>query len=209
MSEPSLAEPGRRASRLPLVPTLVVAAAVAAMVGLGCWQLFWRAPQKEALLASYAAAQGKSQISLPALPLKGEPPLFRKAAGHCLEVTGWRQVAGENRRGEIGYAFLADCRIGAEGPGMVVDAGWSANPQVQPGWRGGRVEGVLAPDKARRVRLVSTSGLGGLEPSAPPSPAMIRNNHRSYAFQWFAFAILATIIYALAVRSRLREGPKR
>ncbi|HET9399052.1 MAG TPA: SURF1 family cytochrome oxidase biogenesis protein [Sphingomicrobium sp.] len=195
-------------SRFPLVPTIVVAAAVATMIGLGLWQLLWRAPAKDALVANYAAAQGKPEIAFPTIPLEGPPPLFRKAAGHCLEVVGWRQVAGENRRGDIGYAFLADCRTGAEGPGMVVDAGWSANPQTKARWSGGQVAGVLAPDRDNQIRLVSEVGLGGLEASAAPSPAMIRNAHRSYAFQWFAFALIATIIYVLAARSRRRTEPR-
>ena len=189
-------------TRFPLAPTIVVSLAVATMIGIGIWQLFWRAPQKDALVASYSAAQGQPAIAVPRSPVVGDPPLFRKAAGHCLEVTGWRQVAGENRRGEIGYAFLADCRTGFEGPGMVVDAGWSANPQTKAQWTGGAVSGVLAPDRDKKVRLVSDTGLGGLEASAAPSPAMIRNNHRSYAFQWFAFAIIASTIYWLALRAR-------
>ena len=42
--------------RLPIFPTIVVAAAVAIMIGLGMWQL-QRAEWKEALLARYAAAE--------------------------------------------------------------------------------------------------------------------------------------------------------
>ncbi len=204
-----MSEPGGLFPRLPLVPTLIVAAAVATMIGLGVWQLLWRAPQKDALVASYAAAQGRPAIAFPTILLAGEPPLFRKAAGLCLEVTGWRQVAGENGGGDIGYAFLADCRTGAEGPGMVVDAGWSTNPQTKVRWTGGRVSGVISPDRAKKMRLVSSSGLGGLEASAAPSPAMIRNSHRSYAFQWFAFAIIAAVIYLLALQSRDKAGPRR
>ena len=191
--------------RLPVIPTIVVAAAVATMIGLGIWQID-RAQQKEALLASYAAATGQPPVAWPTMPMTGEPPLFRQSKGTCLEVTGWRQVAGENAKGRIGYAFLADCRMGAEGPGMVVDAGWSANPQVKPDWTGGPVEGVIAPDKQARMRLVSATGLGGLEASAPPSPAMIPNNHRSYAFQWFAFAAIALVIYVLALAKRSKEA---
>lgn len=208
MTAPSQAEAGRAASRVPLVPTLVVGLAVAVMIGLGLWQLLWRAPQKDALLASYQAAQGQPAIAYPAMASAGDPPLFRRASGMCLEVAGWRQVAGENRRGDIGYAFLADCRTGAEGPGMVVDAGWSANPRTKVKWTGGPVSGVIAPDRDRRIRLVSDTGLGGLEASATPSPAMIRNSHRSYAVQWFAFAIIAAVIYGLALRSRRREEPR-
>ena len=187
--------------RLPVLPTLLVGAAVATMIGLGVWQLFWRAPQKDALLASYEAAQGLPPVAYPTVAV--EPlPLFRQSSGQCLQVTGWRQVAGENARGEIGYAFLADCRTGAEGPGMVVDAGWATDPKTKPRWAGGAVAGVIAPDRDARVRLVSASGLGGLQASAAPSPAMIRNSHRSYAFQWFAFALIAAVIYVLALRKR-------
>jgi len=41
-----------------------------------------------------------------------------------------------------------------------------------------------------------------LQPSAPPSTASIPNNHRFYAIQWFSFALIALIIYGLAVRKR-------
>ena len=187
--------------RIPIIPTIIVALAVATMIGLGFWQIR-RAHEKEALLASYAAAKDMDEIGFPTMPLAGDPPLFQRATGRCLQVTGWRQVAGENRRGQIGYAFLADCSTGAEGPGMVVDAGWSANPQAKPTWTGGEVAGTIAPDKQSRMRLVSAAGLGGLEASAPPSPAMIPNNHRSYAFQWFAFAAVALVIYVLALAKR-------
>ncbi|MDB5686282.1 MAG: surfeit locus 1 family protein, partial [Rhizorhabdus sp.] len=44
----------------------------------------------------------------------------------------------------------------------------------------------------------------GLEPSVPPSIADIPNNHRGYAVQWFIFALTAAIIYAIALRRRLR-----
>jgi surfeit locus 1 family protein len=190
--------------RLPIIPTIIVALAAGTMITLGFWQI-QRAQQKEALLASYATAQGKEAIGFPTMPLAGGPPLFRRASGTCLRVTGWRQVAGENDKGQLGYAFLADCATGAEGPGMVVDTGWSANPQVKSRWTGGEVSGVIAPDKNARMRLVSATGLGGLQASAPPSPAMIPNNHRSYAFQWFAFAAIALIIYGLALARRNRD----
>jgi cytochrome oxidase assembly protein ShyY1 len=57
------------------------------------------------------------------------------------------------------------------------------------------------------MRLVAASAPPGLEPSAEPSLASIPNNHRFYAVQWFAFAAIALIIYALAVRKRLKQEP--
>ncbi len=186
---------------LPLIPTLLVAAAVAMMVALGFWQLS-RAKEKEALLASYAKAQTLPPIGWPTAPFAGELPLFRKASGNCLQVTGRRTAAGENRDGDPGYLHIADCRTGAEGPGMAVEMGWSKNPAAAADWRGGPVSGVIAPDRQARMRLVADQAAPGLQPSARPSPAIIRNNHLSYAVQWFLFAAIALIIYGLALRQR-------
>ena len=58
------------------------------------------------------------------------------------------------------------------------------------------------------MRLVAASAPPGLEPSAEPSLSSIPNNHRFYALQWFAFALIALVIYGLAVRKRWREEPK-
>jgi len=57
--------------------------------------------------------------------------------------------------------------------------------------------------------VVAASAPPGLEPSAPPSVSMIPNNHRMYAAQWFAFALIALVIYGLAVRKRLKQDMPR
>jgi cytochrome oxidase assembly protein ShyY1 len=88
---------------------------------------------------------------------------------------------------------------------MRVDIGWSKDPRAGADWRGGPVTGVIAPDRRMRMRLISATGLAGLEPSAPPSTEDVPNNHRSYAVQWFLFAAFALGIYLLAVRGRLKE----
>ena len=191
--------------RLPIIPTLVVAAACLTMIALGIWQLE-RSREKEALLARYDAARGEPPIAFPMIPTADEDlPLFRRASGHCLRVISRRTSAGENRRGETGFLHIADCGSGAEGPGMAVELGWSKNPNAGAGWEGGEVSGIIAPDRKSRMRLVSATGLGGLEPGKPPSTATIPNNHRSYAVQWFLFAVLAALIYGLALRKRWRQ----
>ena len=191
--------------RLPLIPTLVVVAACLTMIGLGIWQL-QRSQEKEALLARYAAAQGRPPIAFPMIPIAEEDlPLFRRASGNCLRVLSRRTAAGENRRGETGFLHIADCGSGAEGPGMAVEMGWSKDPNAGAGWNGGEVSGIIAPDRRSRMRLVSSTGLGGLEPGKPPSTEMIPNNHRSYAVQWFLFAVLAALIYGLALKTRWRQ----
>ena len=194
--------------RVPIVATIVVAAAVALMIGLGIWQI-QRAKWKEGLLARYGQAEKLPPIAWPTVPLRDDQlPLFRHATGVCLRIAGHRAVIGENRAGEPGYSQVVDCSTGAEGPGMSVEVGWSRNPNAKVDWAGGPVSGVIGPDRETRMRLVAASAPPGLEPAAPPSLSSIPNNHRSYAIQWFAFAAIALIIYVLALRRRVR-GPAK
>ena len=195
--------------RLPIIPTILVLAAVATMIGLGVWQL-QRARWKDGLIARYARADKLPPVEFPTVPTPdAQLPLFRHATGMCLRTIGERTAAGENRGGEPGFVHIVDCATGAEGPGMSVELGWSKNPNARAQWRGGLVSGVIAPDSKTRLRLVAASAPPGLEPSAPPSLDAIPNNHRSYALQWFAFALTALIIYGLAVRKRLAGGASR
>jgi len=190
--------------KLPLIPTILVGLAVAVMIGLGIWQLE-RRDQKLALLESYRSAAGLRPISWPTLPPKEPLPLFRYATGNCMEVVGFRTAAGQNLDGEPGFLVIADCRTGAEGPGMAVELGWSKNPNAGKSWRGGLVSGTIAPDSRSLMRLVAAKPGPGLAASARPSPETIPNNHFSYAVQWFLFAGIAALIYALALRQRWRK----
>ena len=190
--------------KLPLIPTILVGLAIAVMIGLGIWQLE-RRDQKLALLENYRAAAGLPPIGWPSVPPKEPLPLFRSATGNCLQVTGFRTAAGQNLKGEPGFLVIADCRTGAEGPGMAVELGWSKNPNAGKAWHGGLVSGTIAPDSQNRMRLVAASPGPGLAASAPPSPDTIPNNHLSYAVQWFLFAGIAAVIYALALRQRWRK----
>ena len=193
--------------RLPVIPTLLVVAAVSVMIALGFWQLR-RAAWKDGLIARYAHAEQLPPIAFPTEPLTdAELPLFRHATGVCLRAAGRRAVAGQNRSGEPGYVHIIDCATGAEGPGMSVQVGWSKDPKARIGWSGGPVSGIIAPDSKMRMRLVAGTAPPGLEPSAEPSLASVPNNHLSYAVQWFAFAAIALVIYGLAVAKRLKEQP--
>lgn len=194
--------------KLPIIPTIVVAGAVAVMIGLGVWQL-QRARWKEGLLQQYAAAETLAPISFPTLPLKDDQiPLFRHATGICLKPVGRRTVPGEGVSGEPGFVHIVDCSTGAEGPGMSVAVGWSKDPNAKVNWQGGPVSGIIAPDNLTRLRLVAASAPEGLETVAPPSLSSISNNHRSYAIQWFSFAGIAALIYGLALRLRWKKEAK-
>ena len=191
--------------KLPLIPTIVVALAVAVMIGLGVWQL-QRAGEKNRLLERYAKAETLPPIAFPTLPIADDQlPLFRHATGVCLRPVGRRTVPGKGASGEPGFVHIIDCSTGAEGPGMSVAVGWSKDPNAKVNWRGGPVSGIIAPDNRTRMRLVAASAPAGLEAVAPPSLGTIPNNHRSYAIQWFLFAGIAALIYFLALRLRWKK----
>lgn len=188
--------------KLPLIPTIIVGLAVAIMIGLGVWQL-QRLHWKEALLRDYATARGLPPVAYPAVPDKDRLPLFRRSSAMCLRVTGWRATSGRNASGQPGWAHIASCARGAEGPGFQAVMGWSGT-SADPRWTGGMVRGIIASDSRHLIRLVADVPASGLQASAPPDPADIPNNHLAYAVQWFLFALIAAVIYLLAVRKRTR-----
>jgi surfeit locus 1 family protein len=206
--------------RFPLFPTLLVAAAVATMIGLGLWQLR-RADEKEALRAQYARNAALPPIALPIGALPDETLLYRRATAFCLEPTAWRLTGGKSASGRTGTRYIAECRTGAEGPGFAADMGVSPDPRANPRWKGGEVTGKIVAEPPRssfmqrlrggsappRPMIVSERAAPGLEPSAPPS-FDAPNNSLSYAFQWFFFAAAAAVIYLLALRRR-QLGPHR
>jgi surfeit locus 1 family protein len=187
-------------TRIPILPTLLVALAAAIMIWLGIWQLH-RLAWKQGLLAQYAAAAHKPPVAFPQ-DLTNQSLLFRKSEAFCLQPVGWRASQGYNDAGQSGYRHIADCRTGAEGPGFAVDMGWSRQPNAPTNWKGGEVSGVIGPDHNNQILLVSTAAAPGLWPSQPPNLEDIPNNHLAYAVQWFIFAGLAVLIYGIALWRR-------
>ena len=205
--------------RFPLLPTLLVAAAVAAMIALGFWQLR-RADEKEALQRHYERNASLPPMALPSGAVADEGLLYRRATAFCLEVTSWRTAGGKAASGRGGTRFMAECRTGAEGPGFVAEMGVSADPKAEPAWKGGEVTGWIVPEPRSgglferlagkspppRPMIVSESPAPGLEASARPV-AEAPNNRLAYAFQWFFFAAAAAAIYLLALRRRKGAAP--
>lgn len=199
--------------RLPLIPTVLVGLAIVAMVALGLWQV-QRRSEKQALLVRYARNVTLPPIALPRFP--DETLLFRKASAFCLQPVGFRIEGGRNARGGTGWRQIAQCRTGAEGPGFAVQLGFGSDPHARPNWKGGAVHGYIthAPDAApliarwfggggpKALMLVADPPVAGLDPSPGPDLAAVPNNHLAYAVQWFVFAGLAAIVYALALRRR-------
>ena len=191
--------------RVPLLPTLIVVAAVAAMIALGVWQL-QRLKWKEGLLARYEEARTmNADVPWPRDKAALEAALFRRSTFTCERVLGIRGTAASNARGESGMAWIADCEIDGGGRGEVA-LGWARPPQEHT-WSGGKVSGAIGPGGKYGGILYAAQAPAGLAPLAPPDPASVPNNHLSYAIQWFFFAGTAAVIYVLALRKRLRgEG---
>ena len=201
--------------RVPVVATAIVLAAVAAMIALGVWQL-QRRDEKLALLALYAGNQHRPAIAMPAFP--DDRVLFRRATAMCLQPKGWKRDSGRSADGGSGWRAIAQCRAGAEGPGFAVQMGIGSDPMHNPVWAGGIVSGYiihapqhrslignLASHGPDELMLVADTPLPGLKANPAANLDDVPNNHLAYAVQWFVFAGIAAIIYAIAL---LRRSPR-
>lgn len=198
--------------RFPVFSTIVVCSAILTMIALGVWQL-QRKQWKEALIARYAAAsQQTSEVPWPVRPGDIEDALYRNSHFRCAKVLSMTAVSARNALDEAGLAIVANCRLGLRSE-VAVSLGWSPQPKFVD-WEGGEVHGIVAsggegPDGKPRARLVAYPPAAGLQPLAKPDPNALPNNHLAYAVQWFAFAVVASVIYGLLLYRRLAPKPAR
>lgn len=192
--------------RVPVLPTALVALAIAAMVALGVWQLRVRLPEKEAYLAQLAGNPARPPVAFPRAP--DDRLLFRRTFATCRPPVAIT-LAGA---GSAGFRLIATC-----GDGAKVQLGTTHDPARTMTWNGGEVQGWVshAPDAApliaqlwrpdrQQMLLVSATPIGGLDANTRPDVSLVPNNHLAYGVQWFAFAAVAAVIYALALRRRGR-----
>jgi surfeit locus 1 family protein len=203
--------------RVPVLPTILVAVMIAAMLALGLWQLLVRLPEKEAYIAQLRANPAKPAIAFPIAP--DDALLFRRTSAMCLEPVTLRRAGA----GKAGFRLIAACRTGAEGPGVQVQLGTTHDPTSKIVWRGGYVTGWISHAPSERpliasladhapqpLLLVADRPAPGLAANTQPTADLVPNNHLSYAVQWFLFAAIAAVIYASALRARLRtQAPGR
>ncbi|WP_322964828.1 SURF1 family protein [Sphingomonas fuzhouensis] len=195
--------------RVPILPTLIVGLAVAAMIVLGLWQLLDRRPQKQAYLAQLAANPTRPVIAFPLFP--DERLLFRRAVAECRPPVTIRRAGA----GAAGFRLIATCSV-PQGT-LQIQLGTTHDPRKEISWPGGRVSGYVAhaPDSRSLIQsafdhrpqamlLVADTPASGLEPNPSPDLDAVPNNHLAYAVQWFLFAAIAAIIYVLAVIRRNR-----
>ena len=185
--------------RLPVIPTLIVLAAVAVMIRLGFWQIE-RMHQKEALIGrAQAALAAGAEAPWPSQANEIDGVLYRRSQIECDRVVGMSGTAGQNAQGEAGWAQVADCAVRGGGTAKVV-LGWSLQPPTVK-WQGGRVSGVIAPGP----RLVAVPAQAGLAENALPDPASLPNNHWSYAVQWFLFAVVGLVGWPVLLQRTARD----
>ncbi len=191
--------------RLPLVPTIFLIVTMPVLLGLGLWQL-QRAQWKSDLLMQLAAAKDAPAIDLGAARL--DTRLGFRSLHVAIDCPPQKPDvrAGRNHAGQPGFVYHLACRTaGGDAIGYVI--GWNNRPDVDwgpPALRSDRImaAGVLVETGRDdpRFELVSARAVPPLMPAAPPTTDSIPNNHRGYAMQWFAFALVLAAIYGLYVR---------
>lgn len=185
--------------RIPVIPTIVVAAAVATMIALGFWQLA-RKDEKEAIIARYEQAQTfSSDVPFPRSEDDYADALYRHSRVICDRVVASRTTSGSGPDGVSGLAQVVTCELDGGGSTEIA-LGLSADPRPVV-WSGGEVTGIIGA-AGKGVRLVASPPQAGLAPMAAPDPKDLPNNHLAYAVQWFFFALTALVIYVLALRRR-------
>ena len=192
--------------QLPIIPTIVVLAAVSTMVALGIWQ-WGKIGEQEARLQQYEANAGNPElVPFPLTPEDVDRFAYRRSSLNCEALVGEpRVVAGRNANDQTGYVQVATCRL-ENGAQADVQLGWARGPYVVS-WEGGEVTGSIEPLRTGLAKLIADPPVEGLSASAPPKKKVI--DHMAYAGQWFFFALTALVIYFLAMRRKLagrREG---
>ena len=198
--------------RVPIVATTVVVLAVAAMIGLGLWQLLDRRPQKIAYLQQLAANPERPVIAFPDAP--DDRLLFRRATGFCHPPVAIRKAGA----GAQGFRAIVTCAHETGEQAMTVQLGTSRDPKAVVDWPGGPVSGFIshAPDsrpliaglfdhRPRQLMLTLDHSVAGLSANGEPDISSVPNNHLAYAVQWFFFATVATVVYVLALKRRWRD----
>lgn len=203
--------------RIPLLPTIMVVLAVPVLIALGFWQLD-RLEWKEDILGELAERPALPRIDLD--EPGAAPDNFRRAAITCRAIGRPQPVSGRSPDGRTGYSFRIPCQSTISDAAVLLDIGWAPRPDaVETTVLRGRYEGLLI-DRLREVGsgadrfvlIAARPPLPQLQPSAIPTVGEIPNSHMSYAVQWFGFAGVLIVIYALYVvqwRKAKAPGPGR
>ena len=186
--------------RLPIGPTLFVLLAVPVMLALGYWQMFVRAPWKDAVLTRLVANAAAPVIAMP--PRLSEDLAFRRVRASCLKlVTQGIGGAAASAGGAAGYRHLAMCEPDGGEP-VLISLGTARDPKlnIKPPPQGSYTGRLIPRSGVPAYLLVSETPQAPLTAETPPGIDTIPNSHRAYGLQWWGFALSLSVIYLVYVR---------
>jgi surfeit locus 1 family protein len=216
-----------RRFRPKLRPTIFAAAGIAALVGLGCWQMK-RLEWKEVLLAEITRSMSAAPATLPAgIADAGDWNYRRVVLEGRFDYGSEALLQSRSRQGRPGRHVLTLLRR-EDGPPVLVDRGWVPEDadigQIDRPEGAVRVEGIaraarkpgrFVPDNRPEEGLWYWADPAGFAPDAPPlvveaagtgpglpiggaSSVDIPNDHFQYALTWFSLAGALAAIYAVS-----------
>ena len=208
-------------ARIPIIPTIIPAAGILILCGLGRWQLD-RREWKRDLIARLEAAGTLPPVT---------PAEFRQAMAGDISVQYRRAEischAGEKRpydlrpgssaKGDSGFFVVVSCRPNDRPPDIVAVAGWTrrADARDMALTLDHALAGVVierpygdAPDRPRFM-LIPDTAIPPLERPRQPRGQDLPDNHLAYAGQWFGLAVALAFIYGLWLRRRMVALPPR
>ena len=205
-------------TRIPVIPTIIVGAAILTMIALGFWQL-GRAEERDRLKMELSERPSLEFLEYPYFDPSNEQFLYRRLQARCDRVVGMRVIGGKDVSNRIAWQQIAECE-GPRSSAFLAQIGVALRPEEVAKWDGGEIEGlaVFGPDERtlwekmtfrpsrRKLMIVSDEPKSGLYKSKIPNPDEYENTSWAYAGQWFFFSLTALVIYILALRRRRKPA---
>lgn len=205
--------------RLPVIPTIITAAGILILCGLGRWQLERRAWKAD--LIARAEAAGTLPLVSPAefrAAMAGETSVqYRRAAigCHAGPKKPYDLRPGSSFSGTSGFFVVVSCRPNDLPPDIVAVAGWTRRVDAKDmtltldhELTGVVIENPYGKAANRpRFMLIPDTAIAPLARPAQPRAADLPDNHLAYAFQWFGLAVALAAIYGVWLRRRAVANP--
>ena len=202
-------------ARIPIIPTIITAAGILILCGLGKWQLDRRA-WKHDLIERLAAAPNLPEVTPDEFraAMMGDVSIqYRRARIDCRAgpKKPYDLRPGSSASGDSGYYVVVSCRPNNRPPDIVAVAGWTrrvdAKDQIitlDHSLTGVIIENPYGTAPGRpRFMLIPDAAIPPLARPQQPSAADLPDNHLAYAGQWFGLAVALAAIYGLWLRRRI------
>ncbi len=200
--------------RIPIIPTIITAAGILILCGLGKWQLDRRA-WKHDLIERLAAAPNLPEVTQDEFraAMMGDASIqYRRASIDCRagEKKPYDLRPGSSAAGTSGFYVVVSCLPNTRSPDIVAVAGWTKRVDAKDMVISldHQLTGVVierpygdAPDRPRFM-LIPDKAISPLDRPLQPRATDLPDNHLAYAGQWFGLATALAAIYGLYMRRR-------